>query len=201
MNRVYTIYIFNSMKKIIAFAFFAVLFASASAQKYVPVIKVGTVISYDAYSVGLGQHIPLVLTVKSLGDPVVLKWDVEGYGTGTFEIPAKAMETGTKLVFKQPDPDGVTKLKDNETIIVLSKSIFNSLQNDKAAQINNMNVKVVSDTVSYSINNKPADVFHAATDNRKYEIWVINNPDFPLIYRGKTSSGAGIDITLTGIKE
>ncbi|MFI5158828.1 MAG: hypothetical protein ACHQF4_08175 [Sphingobacteriales bacterium] len=189
------------MKKIIAIAFFAAICTSASAQKYVPVIKEGTVLNYDAYSVGLGQHIPLVLTVKSLGDPVILKWDVEGYGTGTFEIPAKAMQTGTRLVFKQPDPDGATKLKDNETIIVLSKSIFNSLVTDKAAQINGMNVKVVPDTTSYKINNKPADVFHAATDNGKYEIWVINNPDFPLIYRGKTSKGAGIDITLTGIKE
>jgi len=189
------------MKNILAIAFFAVLFTTASAQKYVPVIKEGTVLTYDAYSVGLGQHIPLVLTVKSLGDPVVLKWDVEGYGTGTFEIPAKAMQTGTKLVFKQPDPDGATKLKDNETIIVLSKSIFNGLTTDKAAQINGLNVKVLSDTTTYRINNKPADVFHAATDNGKYEIWVINNPNFPLIYRGKTSSGAGIDITLTAIKE
>ena len=189
------------MKKIIAFAFFTALYSAVFAQKYIPVIKQGTVINYDAYSVGLGQHIPLVLTVKSLGDPVVLQWDVEGYGTGTFEIPAKAMQTGTKLVFKQPNPDGVTKLKDNETIIVLSKAIFNSLVTDKAAEVNGLKVKVVADTASYKINNKPADVFHAATGNGKYEIWVINNADFPLIYRGKTSSGAGIDITLTGIKE
>jgi hypothetical protein len=189
------------MKKIIAFLLFVGLYSVATAQKYVPVIKEGTVLNYDAYSVGLGQHIPLVLTVKSLGDPVILKWEVEGYGTGTFEIPAKAMQTGTKLVFRQPDPDGVTKLKDNETIIVLSKSIFNGLITDKAAEVNGLKVKVTADTTSYRINNKPADVFHATTDNGKYELWVINNPAFPLIYRGKTSSGAGIDITLTGIKE
>ena len=189
------------MKKIIAFAFFAALYSVAFAQKYIPVIKQGTVINYDAYSVGLGQHIPLVLTVKSLGDPVVLQWDVEGYGTGTFEIPAKAMQTGTKLVFKQPNPDGVTKLKDNETIIVLSQSIFNGLVKDKAFELSGQQFTTVTDTTTYTLNNKPADVLHAKTANGKNEIWVLNNPGFPLIYRGKSNAGSGIDITLTGVKE
>jgi hypothetical protein len=189
------------MKKIIVLAFFALVVSRAYAQKYVPAIKVGTVINYDAYAIGLGQHIPLVLTVKSLGDPVILQWDVEGYGTGTFEIPAKAMQTGTKLVFRQPDPDGATKLKDNETIIVLSKIIFDGLVKDKAFVLNGQQFTAVADTTSYMLNNKPADVMHAATANGKNEIWVLNNPDFPLIYRGKSNAGSGIDITLTGVKE
>ena len=188
------------MKKIIVLAFFAGLYSAAFAQKYVPVIKEGTVINYDAFSTALGQHIPLILTIKSLGDPVKIQWNVEGYGTGSFEIPAKAMESGTKLVIKQPDPDGVTTLNDNETIIVLSKSIFNSMVKDKAFELNKQKFTVTTDTASYKINDKQADVFHAISDNGKSELWVINNPDFPLIFRGKSVT-RGVDFTLTGIKE
>lgn len=66
------------MKKILLIAFLLGLFTGAFAQKYVPVIKEGTVITYDAYSVALGQHIPLTITIKSLGDPVKFQWDIEG---------------------------------------------------------------------------------------------------------------------------
>lgn len=188
------------MKKILVFAFFATLYTCAFAQKYVPVIKEGTVITYDAYSVALGQHIPLTITIKSLGDPVKFQWDIEGYGTGNFEIPAKAIENATKLVIKQPDPDGVTKMKDNETLLVLSKAIFNSMVKDKAFELNSQKFTVASDTTTYKINNKPADVYHAIGDNGKSEVWILNNPDFPLIYRGKSVT-RGVDFTLTGIKE
>jgi hypothetical protein len=188
------------MKKILLIAFLLGLFTGAFAQKYVPVIKEGTVITYDAYSVALGQHIPLTITIKSLGDPVKFQWDIEGYGTGSFEIPAKAIENATKLVIKQPDPDGVTKMKDNETLLVLSKAIFNSMVKDKAFELNSQKFTVASDTTTYKINNKPADVYHAIGDNGKSEVWILNNPDFPLIYRGKNVT-RGVDFTMTGIKE
>lgn len=188
------------MKKILLFAFFLALYTGAFAQKYVPVIKEGSVITYDAYSVALGQHIPLVLTIKSLGDPVKIQWDVEGYGTGSFEIPAKAMESATRLIIKQPDPDGVTKMKDNETLIVLSKMVFNAMIKDKTFELNSQKFTVASDTTTYKINNKPADVYHAVSDNGKSEVWVLNNPGFPLIYRGKSVT-RGVDFTLTGVKE
>src|SRR5471030_1280877 len=102
------------------------------------------------------------------------------------------MQTGTKLVFRQPDPDGATKLKDNETIIVLSQTVFNGLVKDKAFELSGMKFAAVTDTTSYILNNKPADVLHATTANGKNEIWVLNNPDFPLIYRGKSNAGSGI---------
>ncbi|MDP9047422.1 MAG: hypothetical protein M3N14_04745 [Bacteroidota bacterium] len=188
------------MKSLLVLALLSVLYAGAFAQKYVPVIKEGSVITYDAYSVSLGQHIPLVITIKSLGDPVKIQWDIEGYGTGNFEIPAKAIESATKLVIKQPDPDGVTKMKDNETLLVLSRTLFNAMMKDKTFELNSQKYTVASDTATYKINNKPADVYHAISDNGKSEVWVLNNPTFPLVYRAKSVT-RGVDFTLTGIKE
>jgi len=190
------------MKKILILAFIINVSLPALAQKYVPVVKDSTVLTYDAFSKGLGQHISLTLAISNLnGDPIRLKWSVDGYGTGTFEIPAKALANGTKLVIKQPDPDGVTKLNEDETLAVISKETFNSLVTDKTFQLNGQKFTVsTSDTATYKVNDKVADVFHAATENGKNEIWVLNIPNFPLVYKAKSVT-RGVDITLTGVKE
>ena len=56
------------------------------------------------------------------------------------------------------------------------------------------------DTLKYKINDKEADVIHAATANGKVHIWILNNPDFPLICR-LTGNPGGIDFDLLSIKE
>jgi hypothetical protein len=188
------------MKKLIVFAFFASFYSAVFAQKYVPVIKEGTVLNYDGFSKALGQHIPLILTIKSLGDPLKIQWYVDGYGTGSFEIPAMALDSGKKLVIKQPDPDGVTKMKNDETLIVISKATFGSLVKNNAFELNGQKFTVSSDTTTYKINDKIADVLHAVGENGKSELWVVNNPDFPLVYKAKSVT-RGVDFTLTGIKE
>jgi hypothetical protein len=188
------------MKPIIVLAFVASVYSSAFAQKYVPVIKEGTVLNYDGFSKALGQHIPLILTIKSLGDPFSLQWYVDNYGTGIFEIPAAAIDSGTRLVIRQPDPDGVTKMKNDETLIVISKSTFGSLVKDNAFKLNGQKFTVTADTATYKINDKAADIFHATSENGKSELWILNNPDFPLVYKAKNVT-RGVDFTLTGIKE
>jgi hypothetical protein len=189
------------MKKIVLSIIVVGLCLSAVAQKYVPAIKEGSSIIYDAYSKGLGQSISLTLTVKKLDTTgVKLQWSVDGYGSGMFEIPAKAFANGTKLVVKQPSPDGTTTLNDDETLAIISKATFNSLVTNKTFQLNGQKYNVISDTTTYKVNDKPADVFHATTENGKNEIWVLNIPYFPLVYHAKSVT-RGVDVTLMGIKE
>lgn len=189
------------MKKVVLCTITCFLFFVVIAQKQVPIVKEGTVLTFDAYSKGLGQHITLTLTVSNIaGDPLKMQWNVEGYGTGTFEITAKAFAEGTKLVIKQPDPDGVTTLKDDETLAIISKATFKNMVNEKTFQLNGQQYNVVTDTAAYMLNNKPTDVFHATTANGKNEIWVLNLPDFPLVYHAK-SVMRGVEVTLIGVKE
>ena len=189
------------MKKVFFTLIFCGLFIHIYAQKQVPSIKEGTILTFDAYSKGLGQHITLNLKVNNLAaDPLKLQWSVEGYGTGVFEITSKALAEGTKLVIKQPDPDGVTTLKDDETIGIISKTTFKNLVNNKTFQLNGQNYNVIVDTASYKLNGKSVDVFYAVTENNKNEIWVLNMPDFPLVYHAK-SVNRGIEVTLIGVKE
>jgi hypothetical protein len=188
------------MKTLVVLAFFAGIYINAAGQKYVPVVKDGTVFNYDAFAKGLGQHIPLVFTIKSLGDPIKIRWDVDGYGTGSFEMPAKSLQSATKVVIKQPEPDAITQIKEDETIIAISKDAFAAMIKDKVFEMNGQKFVVAADTAVCKVNDKQLDVIYATTLNGKSEVWIINNPDFPVVYRAKNVSH-GIDFTLTGIKE
>lgn len=189
------------MKKIFGLAIIALLSTSVYAQKYVPVIKVGTVINYSANVKSLGQTFPLTLTVTNLSDPLRLKWNVPQLGTGSFEMTAKALESGNKMGIKEPAVDDVTKLKDNETLGVLSKATFTAITTTKTIELNGQTYNVIPDpnTDPYLINDKAADIIYAATANGKNKIWVLNNPDFPLVVR--VQSTQMIDFWLDKISE
>ena len=174
--------------------------AAAFAQKYVPQIKNGTVINYSAHSRAFGQDIPLTLTLTSITAPVQMKYSIPQLGTGTFEMSEKAIASGKKIALREPQMDGVTKLKDDETLAVLSKNTFNDLTTNKTFELNGQTFKVTEDTSAYKINDKEADVFYATTANGKTKMWILNNPDFPLIC--KLEGGPqGIDLALSSIQE
>ncbi|MGI4021525.1 MAG: hypothetical protein ACRYFA_08475 [Janthinobacterium lividum] len=188
------------MKIIFAFAWMLCLTATAFAQKYIPQIKTGTVLNYSAHSRAFGQDISLTLTLTSITAPVQMKYSIPQLGTGVFEMSAKAMESGKKIAIKEPSIDGVTKLKDDETLAVLSKNTFHNLTTNKTFELNGQTFTVTTDTTVYKINDKEADVFYAITANGKTKLWILNNPDFPLIC--KLQGGLqGIDLSLNSIQE
>ncbi|WP_299515006.1 hypothetical protein [Mucilaginibacter sp.] len=189
------------MKKIMLAPLFILLTTAVFAQKYIPIIKPGTVMSYTAYLRNLGQHVPITLTIKSIGDPTNVQWNVDGLGTGIFSISAKAQDSGTKLAVRTPNADNVTKLKDDETFVTVSKTTYTSMIKNEPFELNGIKFTVdTNDTTVYKINNKIAPVLHAISANKKSELWVLNNPDFPLLC-GELSIAKGIDLTLLAIKE
>lgn len=188
------------MKKILFTALISCIGLATFAQKYVPQIKNGTVLKYNAFSRAFGQNIPLTLTVTSITAPVQMQYSIPQLGTGTFEMSAKAMESGTKMALKEPQAEGITKLKDDETLAIISKNTFNDLTTNKTFALNGQKFIVTADATPYKINDKDADVFYAVTANGKTKLWILNNPDFPLIC--KLQGGPqGIDLTLDSIQE
>lgn len=188
------------MKKIFLIPLLVLLTTIAFAQKYVPAIKVGTVMSYEAYLRNTAQRVPISLTVKSIGDPTNIEWNVQGLGTGVFAVSAKAQQSGTKVVIREPAAADITKMRDDETFVTVSKMVFTSMAAGQPFELNGMKFTIVADTMVYKINDKPAPILHAISSNNKSELWVLNNPDFPLIC-GENMVAKGIDLTLLGIKE
>jgi hypothetical protein len=187
------------MKKLSMVILMAISSHLTIAQKYLPIISANTVINYNAMATNVGQTVQLKLTVVSLTDPVTLGWQIPGFGQGTYQFTAAGFESGTKMKIKEP-ADGVTKLKDDETIMVISKKSFAGLVKDQTMVFNGATFTVKPLTAPYKINDLEADVVHAVSANGKVEIWVLNNPEFPLLCKLSGNPG-GIDLDLANIKE
>jgi hypothetical protein len=172
----------------------------AFAQKYVPKVGVGTKINYNVMATAVGQQVPLTLTVISLNDPMKLKWDVPGLGTGSIMMSAKALESGTKMRLEEPAPNEDTQYKDDETLLVISKNALNDLIKNQAFEFNKIKFIAKPLAVPYKINDQEADVLYATTANGKIAVWILNNPDFPIICKF-TGNPKGFDLDLANIKE
>jgi len=188
------------MKKLSLLVFTFLAISVAAAQNTVPQIGVGSVLNYTVVSTATGQHIPLTLNFISMNDPMKLKWTLTGLGTGSFIIPAKALESGTKMRLQEPAPGVDTQFGDNETIMFISKAQFSDMVKTQELTVNRAKFTMKPTTEALQINGKPVDVYHATTANGKVEMWVLNNPNLPMICKF-TGNPGGIDFELTNIKE
>jgi hypothetical protein len=188
------------MKKIFLSIVLLLIACSTFAQKYIPVIKTGSVLNFSIYLKNMGQNTELSLTVASLKDPITMHWNVPGYGGGEFEMPVKSLENAKKTVLSPPTPDGVTKINTDETLMVLSKALYTEATSTKAFELNGVKYAIIPDTAVYKINDKVTDIFLAVSADKKSEIWVLNSPDYPIICQAKGVT-KGIDFYLTSIQE
>jgi hypothetical protein len=125
---------------------------------------------------------------------------VQFVGKGFFEMSAKSMQSATKTLAEEPMPDETTTMKDDEALLVLSKDTYNSMVNNKSFQLNGYTFNVQADTAAFKINKLDADVFYAVSTKGNRKIWVLNNPDFPLICKSYKVTDY-IDFEITAIKE
>lgn len=188
------------MKKFNLFVIALIVTLSATAQNIVPKIGVGSALNYNVVATSTGQQIPLTLNIISLNDPMKIKWTLPGIGTGSFLIPAKALESGTRMHLQEPMPNVDTQFGDNETVMFISKAMLNDIVTTQQFTINKIKFSIKPGTEAFQLAGKPVDTYHVTTANGKVEMWILNNPDFPLICKF-TGNPAGIDFELTNVKE
>jgi len=141
--------------------------------------------TYSVVAYATGQTANINLTLISLKVPVIIKWDIPFVGTGTFQMSAKSVQSATKTLAEEPQPDEVTYMKDDQTLLILSKDTYNTAITTKTFRLNGYTFNIETDTATFKINKKDADVFYAVSTKGNREIWVLNDPAFPLICRSK----------------
>lgn len=183
------------MKRIILTLCYLGLLVTAQAQKIMPEIKAGTTLGATAYV--NGQEVPVLFTLKRIEAPITFAWSVDGYGEGEFEINQKGYESGKSIYTEQP-PQGTVKLGDNETYGLISKEAYKSLADTKTFTYNTLKFKTKETGAKpMKFGDKEVDVTHVASEDGKVELWILNNPNFPLILQ---TAGFGIDILIHQIK-
>jgi len=145
-----------------------------------------------------GSEYPLELSIKSLSAPFSIGWAVDGYGEGSFEMSDKALADATGLSATGQPSLGVTKLSDNETFGVISRAAYKNLAETKTFSYGGLTYTVKTpDDSPLKLAGKEVDATHVISDKGKIELWILNNPSFPIILQ---SSGLDTDISISEIK-
>lgn len=185
------------MKKLTLILFTLILGTVVYAQKFVPKVKGNSVINYTLTQ--NGQDAPMVLTFTGLGNPTKIDWNIDGYGSGSYEMSAKALQSGKGLRPNAPDQDVLTKLPDYQTVACISKDAYNDMLQNQAFSFDDLKYAVKADDSSFKMKDKDLDVIHVVATNGKGEMWILKNPDFPLICKTKDNAH-GMDLTLVSVQ-
>ncbi|MET1057125.1 MAG: hypothetical protein ABWY16_17570 [Pedobacter sp.] len=175
------------------------LFTSAIAQQQGTTIQPATKLDYKFFL--YGQTVAIGMTVKSVTDSVQLDWNLRGMAFGSYLVSKKGFENGTKLNFIQPAASTVLRLAPDETFAVISKAAFRALKKDKKFIYNNTTYVLQSSRNQpvFKAGDRELDVLHVVGVEEHGELWILNDPDFPLICQVKNNP-VGINFTITAIK-
>jgi hypothetical protein len=168
------------MKKI-AGLLIAIVFAAGSySQPFTPAVKNGASFGYTFFL--HGQQVAFELTVKDISDTLRLGWNIRGLAGGTYIMLPAARDHATKMNFVQPAP-GVATLAPDETFCMISKAAFRDLAKNHRFVYDNTSYILKDDAAAQPvmIDGRPLDLLHVAAADETTELWILNNPDFPLV--------------------
>ena len=188
------------MKKIILGLCLLVALSSMAQEKYAPVIKQGSKLRYSA--VLNGQTFPCTFSLDSVTATYAkVGWDVEGFGSGTWVMKSKSLESGVKGYWSQPTPGTQEELPDDQTAILFSKAQWDMLQKEKKLNFDQQTftVKTPSEQQQIKLSGKPVDAFFLENPNGSTRIWVLNNAAFPILLKIEGNS-LGADLTMNSVE-
>jgi hypothetical protein len=185
------------MKNIIVTIIFCSLFQMVAAQGYIPTIKNNTALHYVCKL--HGQTRTLTLTAKITSDTLVLNLDTKGVKS-TITIMPEGLKNGNALSFNQGETSDVIVLKPTETFFMISQAAYQDLlKNNKF--VYNQTTYVLDESAdenSVAIDGKATNTLHVVAQLDETEMWIIKNPDFPLICK-MIKNPLGINFTLVKI--
>ncbi len=187
------------MKNTIITIVFCSLFQMASAQGNIPTIKNNTALNYVCKL--HGQTRTLTLTAKITNDNLVLDLDTRGVKSSIVIAP-EGLKNGNALSFNQGETSDVIVLKPTETFFMISQSAYQELLKNKKFVYNNTTYVLDenADKNSFALDGKPVDTLHVIAQIDETEMWIVKNPNYPLICK-MTKNPLGINFTLVKIED
>lgn len=187
------------MKNTILTVLFCGIFQMVSAQGFVPTIKNNTELHYICKL--HGQTRTLTLTSKITADALVLKLDTRDVNS-SIVTKTEALKNGNALSYNQGEYAPVLNLKSNETFFMISQSAYQDLVKNNKFVYNNTTYVLDEnqDKSNVTIEGKSVDALHVIAQIDETEMWIVKNPEFPLIYK-ITKNPLGINWTLVKITD
>lgn len=171
------------MKNILFALFTLVSLSAISQEKLNPVVKQGTKFNYIVHTGGQDYNFSASLDSIAPGY-VKMGWTIEGLGSGGWIMKKNSLEKATHAFWDQPMAGSDVDLADDQTVLLLSKLQWQSLQAEKKIAFDDQTflVKTPTDEQVQKLNGKILDQVLLEAENG-YRIWVLNNPSFPMVLR------------------
>lgn len=185
------------MKNILGILIFCTLHQMGFSQNFTPTIKNNTTLNYVCKL--HGQTRTLALTAKMKSDTLVFDLKTRGVESSIKTMP-EAVKNGIGLSFNQGESAPVINLKPTETFFMISQSAYKELVNNGKFIYNNTTYVLdkSEDKNPVVIDGKTIATLHVVAQIDETEIWILQNPDFPLLCK-MAKSPLGINFTLTNI--
>jgi len=177
----------------------SLLYGMVQSQNFIPEITNNTELQYICKL--YGQTRPLNLRPKFVSDTLYIDWDLRSTKR-TFAVLPEALEHGAGITLDQGVSPDLLVLKPNETFFMISKSAFKDLVKNDKFIYNNTTYNLDKDKVANEvvIDGKILNVLFVKAEIDETEMWILNNPDFPLICK-ISKNPLGVNCTLTEISE
>ncbi|HEY1195558.1 hypothetical protein [Flavobacterium sp.] len=168
------------MKNILLMILFCIVYQKGISQNYIPTLKNNTELHYVCKL--HGQTRTLKLTAETSNNTLAFKIETRGVDGKIVMLP-EALKNGTALSFNQGEYEPVTNLKPTETFFMISQSAYQDLIKKGSFVYNNTTYVLdkSEDKNGVSIDGKTIDVLHVKAQIDETEMWILKNPEFPLI--------------------
>jgi len=185
------------MKNIIAAFLFLAFYQTGTPQNYIPTIKNNTALHYICKL--HGQTRTLSLTAETAGDALTFKLETRGVKSSIVMLP-EGVKNGNALSFNQGEYTPVLNLKPTETFFMISRSAYHDLVKNNSFVYNNTTYVLDknADKNGVSIDGKLIDALHVIAQIDETEMWIVKNPEFPLICK-IIKNPLGINFTLVKV--
>ncbi|WP_205508053.1 hypothetical protein [Longitalea arenae] len=189
------------MKKIVlGLSLLVAVISSQAQEKYVPAIKQGTKLGYSA---GInGQNFTVSFSIDSMtADYVKLGWNVDGYGSGTWVMRNKSLESGTRGYWGQPSPGATEDMADDQTVLLFSKAQWQSLQKENKITFDQQTftVKKPGEQQQLKLDGKLVDAYYLENPNGSTKLWILNNAASPVLLKIEGNT-LGADLAISSVE-
>lgn len=170
----------SKMKNIFLVIVFCAIYQTTIAQNYVPTLKNNTQLHYVCKL--HGQTRTLQLKAEISKNALVFKLETRGVNSKIVML-SEAVKSGNALSFNQGEYAPVLNLESNETFFMISQSAYQDLVKNNSFVYNNTTYVLdkSEDKNGVSIDGKAVDALHVKAQIDETEMWIIKNPEFPLI--------------------
>ena len=170
-----------------------------SQEKFLPEIKKGVTLNYQV-SVN-GQLFPIQMKIDSLGPEYSrFNWSMQDGSGGNVINTKNSLESAVKAYWGELQNGSDLTMPNDQSILLLSKSVWNSIQKDKKFTLDDQqySVKEQPGNAIFKLKDKPINVIYAESANGATRIWLLNNPSAPFMVKME-GNPIGIDINLDSI--